>query len=86
MHRKIFMTITARENMKTAIKLFVALAPFSFTAASSGRAKAHDDQSHQTDDPNWSELIASIDKMHMAIAPRTFAASANHRFQFQKGR
>ena len=54
--------------MKTAIKLLVTLAVFGFTAASIERATAHDDQSHQSDDPNWSELITSMDKMHMAMA------------------
>jgi uncharacterized protein (DUF305 family) len=57
-----FMTTT---NATT--KLFVALAVLSFTAASIGRATIHDDQSRRSDDPNWSELIASMDKMHMAM-------------------
>jgi uncharacterized protein (DUF305 family) len=52
--------------MKTAIKLFVALAVFSFTAASVERATAHNDQNRR-DDPNWSELVASMEKMHMAM-------------------
>jgi uncharacterized protein (DUF305 family) len=47
--------------------LFIALAVFGFTTASIGRATARDDQSHQSDDPNWSELIASMEKMHMAM-------------------
>jgi hypothetical protein len=85
MHRKIFMTITARENMKTQSNCSLRLL-YSVSRGFKWTSKAHDDRSHQTDDPNWSELIASIDKMHMAMAPRTFAASANHRFQFQKGR
>jgi uncharacterized protein (DUF305 family) len=54
--------------MKTAIKLFVTLVVLGFTAASIGRATAREDQSHQSDDPNWSELIASMDKMHMAMS------------------
>ena len=53
--------------MKTAAKLFLVFAVFSLTAASIGRAAAHDDQSHQSDDPNWSDLIASMDKMHTAM-------------------
>jgi uncharacterized protein (DUF305 family) len=53
--------------MKTAIKLFITLAVFSFTAASIGRATGHDDQSHQSDDPNWPALVASMNKMHMAM-------------------
>ena len=48
-------------------KLFVALAVLSFTTASIGLATGHDDQNDQSDDPNWSELIASMDKMHMAM-------------------
>jgi uncharacterized protein (DUF305 family) len=62
---------TTRQRTATT-KLFVALAVLSFTTASIGRATAHDDQSHRRDDPNWSELIASMDKMHMtmgAVAP-----------------
>jgi len=54
--------------MKAAFKLFVALAVFGFTAASIGRATAHDDQSERSDDQNWSDLIASMDKMHMAMS------------------
>ena len=53
--------------MKTAIKLFVALAVLSFTAASIGRATAHDGQGDQNNERNWSELITSMDKMHMAM-------------------
>jgi uncharacterized protein (DUF305 family) len=54
--------------MKTAIKLFVTVAVFSFAAAWIGRATAHDDQGHRSNDPNWPELIASMEKMHMAMA------------------
>jgi len=53
--------------MKTAIKLFLVLALFTIMAASIGRAAAHDDQTNRSDDPNWSGLIASMDKMHMAM-------------------
>jgi uncharacterized protein (DUF305 family) len=62
---------TTRQRTATT-KLFVALAMLSFTTASIGRATTHDDQGHRRDDPNWSELIASMDKMHMtmgAVAP-----------------
>jgi uncharacterized protein (DUF305 family) len=31
------------------------------------QSEALADSSHQTDDSDWSELIASMDKMHMAI-------------------
>jgi uncharacterized protein (DUF305 family) len=54
--------------MKNAIRLFVALALFSPTAAFIGRATARDDQSAGSDGPNWSELIGSMDKMHMAMS------------------
>jgi uncharacterized protein (DUF305 family) len=53
--------------MKTAINLVVAVVLFGFTAASIERVTAHGDQSVRGDDPNWSELIASMDKMHMAM-------------------
>ena len=62
--------------MRTAINLFLTLAVFSFTVASIGRATAQDDQRHQSDDPNWSELIASMDKMHMAISTVTRSANS----------
>lgn len=54
--------------MKTGIKLFITLAVFSFTAASIGRATTQDDQNHQSDNPNWSGLVASMDKMQMAMS------------------
>ena len=53
--------------MKTGTKWFIVLVVFSFTATSIGQATNHNDQTHQSDDPNWSELIASMDKMHMAM-------------------
>jgi uncharacterized protein (DUF305 family) len=53
--------------MKTAIKPFVALAVFGVAVASIGRATDHDQQSRGSDDANWSELIASMDTMHMAM-------------------
>ena len=58
-------SITTQRTATT--KLFVALAVFIFTTASIGRVTAHDDQSPQSDDSDWSELIASMDKMHMAM-------------------
>ena len=54
--------------MKPGIKLFFALAVVSFTSASIGRATDQENQSHQSDDSNWSELIVSMDKMHGAMA------------------
>ena len=53
--------------MKNGTKLFILLVVSSFTATSIGQATNHDHQSHQSNDPNWSELIASMDKMHMAM-------------------
>lgn len=68
------------KKMKTAIKLFVAFAAFSFMAGPIGRATAHEDQNHQSDDRNWSELIASMDKMHMAMG--SVARSGNSDVDF----
>jgi uncharacterized protein (DUF305 family) len=65
---------------KTSVKLFVALAVFNFAAASIGLAIDQDDQSHQSADPNWSELIASMDKMHMAMG--AVARSGNSDIDF----
>ena len=53
--------------MKTGTKLFIVLVVFGFAATSIGQVTNHDDQSHPSDDSNWSELIASMDKMHMAM-------------------
>jgi uncharacterized protein (DUF305 family) len=66
--------------MKTAIKIFVALALFSLAAALIGRALAHDDQGGRSNDPGWSELIASMDKMHMAMS--AVAQSGNSDIDF----
>jgi uncharacterized protein (DUF305 family) len=55
------------KRMKTAIKLFGALAAFVLTVALIGPATGHDDQSQRSNDHGWSELIASMDKMHMAM-------------------
>jgi uncharacterized protein (DUF305 family) len=48
-------------------KLFIALAVLSFLTASVGRATPYDNQSHQSDDPHWTELVASMHEMHMAM-------------------
>ena len=66
--------------MKTAIKPFIALAVLSFAVASIARATDHDHRSPESDDPNWSELIASMDKMHMAMG--TVAQSGNSDVDF----
>jgi uncharacterized protein (DUF305 family) len=76
-----FSKLTRIKNVSTTTqrtattKLFLALAVLSFTTASIGRVTAHDDQSHRSDNPNWSELIASMDKMHMAMS--TVSQSGN---------
>jgi uncharacterized protein (DUF305 family) len=61
-------------------KLFIALAIFSFATAWIGHATAHGDQRHRSDDPDWSELIASMDKMHMAMG--AVAQSGNNDVDF----
>ena len=53
--------------MKTANQLIIALVAFTLTAALIERATAHDDQSQRSNDPGWSGLVASMDKMHMAM-------------------
>ena len=54
--------------MKTAIELFVAVTMCSLTAASIGEATGQDLQADGPEDRNWSELIASMDKMHMSMS------------------
>ena len=49
--------------MKTSTKLLVALFVCSLVAS----AIAEADRVHSSTDPDWSELIASMDKMHMAM-------------------
>ncbi|HKP02699.1 MAG TPA: DUF305 domain-containing protein [Chthoniobacterales bacterium] len=66
--------------MKTAVNASIALAVFSFAVASIGRATDHDQRSREGDDPNWSELIASMDKMHMAMG--SVAQSGNSDVDF----
>ncbi|MGH8092596.1 MAG: hypothetical protein ACREIF_03895 [Chthoniobacterales bacterium] len=66
--------------MKRAIKPFVALAVFGFAVASIARATDHDHPSRGSDDPNWSELIASMDKMHMAMGAIERALPPPQRF------
>jgi len=56
-----------KKRMKTANKLIVALAAFTLTVPLIGRVTAHDDQSQRSNDPDWSGLIAGMDKMHMAM-------------------
>ena len=47
--------------MKILAKLLVAVFAYSFTAGPDARS------AQQSTDPDWSELIASMDKMHMAM-------------------
>ena len=49
--------------MKTSTKLLVALFVCSLVASATAEA----DRVHSSTDPDWSELIASMDKMHMAM-------------------
>ena len=54
--------------MKILANLLAALVAWSFAASTivEGDADAHGDQPNT--EPEWSELIASMDKMHMAMA------------------
>ena len=63
--------------MKTGSKLVLTLAAFTLMAALTGRATAHDDQSQRRDDPSWSELIGSMDKMHMAMTAVTRSGNSD---------
>ena len=54
--------------MKGAIALFVAFAVCGFAALWVARATAHDSHAEPSADPNWSELRASMDKMHVAMS------------------
>ena len=49
--------------MKTSTKLLVAL----FVCSNVASAIAEADRVHSSTDPDWSELIASMDKMHMTM-------------------
>jgi uncharacterized protein (DUF305 family) len=53
--------------MKILTKLLVAVVTCSFAASIIVQAGAHAHGSQPTTDPDWSELIASMDKMHMAM-------------------
>jgi uncharacterized protein (DUF305 family) len=57
-----------RPRMKTAIKLFVAVTMCSLDATSIREATGQDLQTDAREDRNWSELIASMDKMHMSMS------------------
>ena len=53
--------------MKIVTTLLVAAVACSFAASIAVQAGAHDHGSQTSTDPDWSELIASMDKMHMAM-------------------
>ena len=63
--------------MKTAIKPLIALTVFGLAVASIAWATDHDHRSG-SDNPNWSELIASMDKMHMAMGAKADSATAKN--------
>src|SRR5882762_6567487 len=53
--------------MKILINLLVTVVACSFVASAIVQAGTHDRGSQTSTDPDWSELIASMDKMHMAM-------------------
>src|SRR5262245_11134761 len=53
--------------MKIAIALLVMTIVCSFGVNSIRQAMAHDRRGQATSDPNWSELVESVNKMHMAM-------------------
>ncbi|MFZ3375593.1 MAG: DUF305 domain-containing protein [Chthoniobacterales bacterium] len=53
--------------MKILAKLLVAVVACSFAASVIVRAGTHDHGGQANTDPDWSELVASMDKMHMAM-------------------
>jgi len=53
--------------MKIVTTLLVAVVACSFAATIAVQAGAHDHGSQTSTDPDWSELMASMDKMHMAM-------------------
>ena len=53
--------------MKIVTTLLVAAVACSFAASIAVQAGAHDHGSQTSTDPDWSELMASMDKMHMAM-------------------
>jgi uncharacterized protein (DUF305 family) len=53
--------------MKILTNLLLAVVAGNFAAGIIVQAGAHDHGSQTSTDPDWSELIASMDKMHMAM-------------------
>ena len=54
-------------NMKILARLLVAIIACSFAASITVQAGTHDPGDQSTAEPDWPELIASMDKMHMAM-------------------
>ena len=55
-------------NMKMRTKLLVALVACSIATSAMIRGAEHSHGNQPTTDSNWSELIAGMDKMHMAMS------------------
>src|SRR6184192_1663745 len=53
--------------MKILTKLLAAVIACSFAASITVQAGTHADGDQPSTDPEWSELIASMDKMHVAM-------------------
>ena len=53
--------------MKILTKLLAAVVACSFAASITVQAGTHADGDQPSTDPDWSELIASMDKMHVAM-------------------
>src|SRR5207248_5949969 len=53
--------------MKILAKLLAAVIACSFAASITVQAGTHADSDQPSTDPDWSELIASMDKMHVAM-------------------
>src|ERR1700726_1332223 len=66
--------------MKILTKLLVTVVAFSFVASAIVRAGTNNHRSQTSTNPDWSELIASTDKMHMTIG--AVARSGNSDIDF----
>jgi len=62
-------SVEQQENltMKILAKFVVTVIACSFATDAIVRGVDDDDQNQRNADPNWSELIVSMDKMHMAM-------------------
>ena len=63
--------------MKILTKLLIALIACSFAADTMVRRAGAADGNQPDIDPNWSELIASMDKMHMAMGDVAHSGNAD---------